>query len=80
MTYTATVTVKGQVTIPKPIREFLDLTDSRKVAFVKTNERVEVKPVVDFMSLKGSVSGKKYSDKKADQAVAKHIADEYGQE
>lgn len=77
MTYTATLTVKGQVTIPKPIRDFLGLVVSQKVAFVKTDEKVVVKPVVNFMSLKGSISGRKYSDEEADKVVGEYIAEEY---
>lgn len=77
MTYTATVTSKGQVTIPKAIRDFLNLTGTRQVAFVKKNENIIVKPAVDFMSLKESIKGGKYSDKKADQAIGEYISKEY---
>jgi len=77
MVYTATVTSKGQITIPKPIRDLLDLTESSQVAFVKDDEEVVVKPAVDFMALKGTVKRKKYTDKKADKAVSAFIAKEY---
>ncbi len=78
MTYTATITSKGQVTIPKPIRELLK-SDSRKISFVKENDKIVIKPAPDFLSLKNSISSKPYSDKKADQEIGQYIKRQYEQ-
>lgn len=41
-----TVTSKGQVTIPKPVRDLLDLRPGSRVNFLRTDEgRVELVPV-----------------------------------
>lgn len=83
MTYTAKVTSQGQVTIPKPIRDSLVSNSSRKIFFVKENDQIMVKPVTDFMEMKGTVKtpqGKTYSDQKADQAIAKQVKEDYASE
>jgi AbrB family looped-hinge helix DNA binding protein len=80
MTYVAKVTSQGQVTIPKPIRDLLVSNVSRKIFFVKENDQIVVKPVTNFMKMKGSVKSiqsKTYSDQKADQAVAKQVKEDY---
>jgi AbrB family looped-hinge helix DNA binding protein len=77
----ATITSKGQVTIPVSIRKSLGLSKNDRVVFLKKDKIVELRPVVDFLSLEGSVkSRKKYTDKKADKAVGKFIAKQYGKE
>lgn len=77
MTYTATITSKGQITIPLAIRKLLNLSKQDKVAFVTKNHKVEIKPIVDFMSLQGSVKKKKYNGRKVDEIVGKNVAGEY---
>jgi len=42
-------------------------------------KKVILRPAPDFMALRGSVKGKKYTDSKADQLVSEHIARDYGQ-
>jgi len=64
MTISATVTSKGQITIPKPIRELLDLTKNDLLVFtVQKSKKVTVTPVkTDIMSLYGSLkTNKKYT-------------------
>lgn len=79
MIYNATVTKKGQATIPVEIRQFLDIKPYEKIIFIKKNNEIILKPTRDFLSLKGSVkTKKKYSDKKANQAIHQIIAKEYG--
>lgn len=41
---TATLTSKGQMTLPKEIREDLNLKPGDKVEFVKIGERYELRP------------------------------------
>jgi antitoxin PrlF len=43
---TPTVTIKGQVTIPKPIRDFLDIGPGSRIKFEPLPDgRVAIKPV-----------------------------------
>jgi antitoxin PrlF len=45
MLWVARVSSKGQVTIPKPVRERLELKPGSQVAFVVRDDRVEVESV-----------------------------------
>ena len=45
MVWTATVSSKGQLTIPKPVREALDLRPGVKVLFILRDGRAELVPV-----------------------------------
>jgi len=78
MTYAATVTQKGQVTIPAQIRRRLNVRPYQKVNFVEKEDTFYIEPHRDFLSLKGSIKSKiKYSDFMADKKVLKYIANEY---
>lgn len=75
MIQTSTVTQKGQVTIPVSVRRRWGLKPQQRVAFVKKGDSVEIRPMVDFFALRGSVkTRKKYSDQKADRALRKHFS------
>lgn len=52
----STVTTKGQVTIPKPIRDLLNIRPSDKVDFVQQGDRVLLVPVKTLKDLRGSVA------------------------
>ncbi|PIS23079.1 hypothetical protein COT49_02000 [candidate division WWE3 bacterium CG08_land_8_20_14_0_20_40_13] len=81
MTYAATVTQKGQVTIPAQIRRRLNVRPYQKVNFVEKEDTFYIEPHRDFLSLKGSIKSKiKYSDFMADKKVLKYIANEYKKE
>ena len=54
----STITQKGQVTIPKQIRDTLQLKANDRVIFVKRGNSVIIKPVKDVLSLRGSVKVK----------------------
>jgi AbrB family looped-hinge helix DNA binding protein len=78
MTYSATITQKGQVTIPIDIRRFFDLKPYQKITFVMTKDKVSLMPSKNFLNLKGSLQNKiKYSDRNADKKVKKFIANQY---
>lgn len=51
----STITQKGQVTIPKKIRDTLHLKANDRVIFVKRGNSVIIKPVKDVLSLRGSI-------------------------
>jgi len=85
MTYTATLTSKGQITIPKPIRDFFDLGTSDTLVFTISRNKVVAEPVKDdFMSLKGmlrvpkSLKGKSWAEirRETKKTVARKIAEE----
>jgi len=51
---TATITSKGQLTVPKEIRDFLKLQSGDKVRFVVNNDgEIFLLPVVSIKKLKG---------------------------
>ncbi len=51
----STVTSKGQVTIPKEIRDLLRIHANDKVDFVLDGERVVLIPVKTLLDLRGAV-------------------------
>ena len=61
MTISATITSKGQITIPKPIRDLLDLAKNDLLVFtVQKSKKVLITPVkTDIMSLYGSLKTNK---------------------
>lgn len=75
----STITKKGQVTIPIALRKQWRLKPKEKVVFIeKEGKKAEIRPAVDFFKLKGSVkSRKKYTDEKADRAIAKYFVKPY---
>lgn len=62
MTITATITSKGQVTIPVAIRRLLDLATNDLLVFTVSKPReIVVTPIkTDLMSLQGVFKAKKY--------------------
>lgn len=71
----ATITAKGQVTVPKAIRDKLQLGPGDKIDFILvTNDEVRVVPVTaSVKQLKGMVPrpGKPVTLRQMDDAVAK---------
>ena len=73
-----TVTQKGQVTIPKSIRQALGVEPGQKVVFEKKKDQIIIKTAVDFFALRGSLKSRKPFDVKAmDKAVEKLVVSEY---
>ena len=78
MIYTATLTQKGQVTIPALIRRDLGLLPYEKVVFEIQDDQVVVKKASKFINLRGSLkSKKKFDDRAADKAVMGYVAKGY---
>jgi antitoxin PrlF len=76
-----TVTSKGQVTIPKAIRDFLHIGPNDRVEFVVEGSQVVVRPVKTLKDLRGSVKAAGPADfeeerARAKSAVGKRVAEE----
>lgn len=68
----ASITSKGQITIPKNIRSQLNIKTNDKVEFIIEGERVILLPVKTLKDLRGAVS----SSQKLDFAQARELAKE----
>ncbi|MDP3974116.1 MAG: AbrB/MazE/SpoVT family DNA-binding domain-containing protein [Candidatus Daviesbacteria bacterium] len=81
MTYTVSITSQGQISIPAKFRKEMGLNKGGKVILSKESDRLILEPVVDFLSLKGSLKSNKkpLSNKELDEFVAKTVAKEYAQ-
>ncbi len=51
----STVTSKGQVTIPKTIRELLNIQANDRVSFIQEGDRIVLQPVKTLKSFRGVV-------------------------
>ena len=67
----ATVTSKGQVTIPKAIRDFLQVQSNDRVDFVVVGDQVLVRPVRTLKDLRGAVPAMGPGDFETERAKAK---------
>ncbi len=56
MDSSARLTSKGQVTIPKPVREALELHEGDEIIFRVERERAIVAKTPDFLAMAGSVA------------------------
>jgi len=64
MNYSTTITKKGQITIPKGIRDALKLQEGKKmqVEFEKKKKEIKIKPSPDILDLAGTLKPKKVVD------------------
>ena len=77
----STVTTKGQVTIPKRIREAAGIRPHDRVDFIQEGNKILLVPVRTLLDMRGSVPGKPGGDPVKERAaakkkVAKRIIDE----
>ncbi|HBI15594.1 MAG TPA: AbrB family transcriptional regulator [Desulfobulbaceae bacterium] len=77
----STVTTKGQVTIPKRIRDILGINPHDKVDFIQEGKKIVLVPVRTLLDMRGAVPVKPGGDfakerKAAKQMVAERIVDE----
>jgi len=75
------VTIKGQVTIPKTIRELLDIHAKDRVEFVREGNRVILVRIKTLKDLRGVVPSKGKIDfdeerRRAKAAVARRVCEE----
>ena len=74
------ITSKGQVTVPKKIRDELGVKPRDFILFIKQGSHIVIKPAKTLLDLKGSIkTNKKIRDweevrAKAKEAVAKKIS------
>ena len=73
----ATVSSKGQITLPVKIRALLGIRSKDKVQLIIRNNEVVIKPLRSFRELKGSLQKKEGDPRKvARDAAAKHVMEE----
>jgi AbrB family looped-hinge helix DNA binding protein len=77
----STVTIKGQVTIPKEVRDLLHIHPNDKVDFIIEGGRAVIVPVRTLKELRGAVAPKEGATiaaerKAARRAVARRVAGE----
>jgi AbrB family looped-hinge helix DNA binding protein len=75
------VTSKGQVTIPKTIRELLNIHAKDRVEFVREGNRVLIVPIKTLKDLRGAVPSKSKAlftteRSRAKSAVARRVREE----
>ncbi|MBI2032234.1 MAG: AbrB/MazE/SpoVT family DNA-binding domain-containing protein [Candidatus Levybacteria bacterium] len=61
---TSTITQKGQVAIPKEIRDFFNLKASDKLHFSVENNKIVAEPVISVKEMRGFIKTKKVLSKK----------------
>jgi len=63
MTVTAKITSKGQITLPKKVRDILHLREGGVVVFEQENDTFVIKPAESLMDYKGYLRGRaKHAD------------------
>ena len=67
----STVTTKGQVTIPKPIRDALGIGPNDRIAFIREGERVLLQPIRTLKTFRGAVKAKETCTFSGERSLAK---------
>jgi AbrB family looped-hinge helix DNA binding protein len=62
MAYFTTITKKGQITIPKEIRDLLKLEKGKKLEIKVEKKEIRIKPAPDILDLAGKFKPKKVFD------------------
>ena len=70
----ATVSSKGQVTLPAKIRTILGIRSKDKVQFIIRGNEIIIKPLRSLRELRGTIKPKKGDPRKvAQDSVARHV-------
>lgn len=64
MTYTSSVTQKGQITLPKSFRDKLNINTREKVTITFENDYIKITPTKDIVALAGFLSKKVVANKR----------------
>lgn len=76
----ATITQKGQVVIPRPIRKYLGLEPSDKLYFEAKDEKIIATPVLSINQAMGIIKAKRYVSKKEQKrTIAKKVREKASQ-
>lgn len=79
--YYSTLTTKGQATIPAPLRKKLGIKPGEKLIFAENDQGITLKTHSQLVNeLAGSLKPRvkvKYTDKIANEAIGKFLAEEY---
>lgn len=67
----STVTAKGQITIPKSIRDAIGIIPNDRVAFIRKGELVYIQALKTIKSFRGAVKKKAPASFEAERAQAK---------
>jgi len=74
MTVTAKITSKGQITLPKKVRDILHLREGGVVVFEQENNTFVIKPAESLLDYKGYLRGRA---KHADVDIVREAARTY---
>lgn len=58
MTVTAKITSKGQITLPKKVRDILHLREGSTVVFEQEDDKIVIKPAQSLLDYKGYLKGR----------------------
>lgn len=74
MSYISTLTTKGQIVIPSPIREVLGLRLADKFSFEIEEDKIIIQPILSIDRALGMIKAGKYISKKEfKQGIAKQV-------
>ena len=68
---TSTLTQKGQVAIPKGIRDYFDLKPSDKLHFSIENEKIVAEPIFSVKEMRGFIKSKRIISKQDMKRIIK---------
>lgn len=74
MTVTAKITSKGQITLPKKVRDLLRLREGGVVVFEQEDDKMVIKPAESLLDYQGYLKGRA---KPADGEVVRETARKY---
>jgi len=67
----STVTSKGRVTIPKPLRDALGIKPNDRVEFTRVGERILLQPLKTLKAFRGAVKSGGPGDSETERSMAK---------
>lgn len=74
MTATSKITAKGQITLPKKVRDILHVSEGSVVVFEQEGDKMVIKPAQSLLDYKGYLKGRA---KSADAETARETARAY---